>query len=394
MSTGLAGIDPRDVEICLREDQPAPADAPAPTSAPIVQTSLFTFPTFEALVDGLDAEHATTVYSRGRNPTVQAYERKLADLERAEACLCFSSGMAAIAATMFGTLRAGDHVLFVNEVYGPTLQLARELARFGVTHDVALDLEPDAVRTALRPATRLVWLESPGTMLFRVADVGAVASIAHEGGALCCIDNSWSTPLLQKPIELGVDLVVHTCTKYLAGHSDVVAGALLGRAHRLEEIFYRAYLLLGGALAPASAWLLLRSLRTLPVRLERQGADALRVARFLADHPAVAAVHHPALGADPALVAAQMRGFSSVLSCQLRSGGFDAVSAFLARLRTFRLGISWGGVESLAYSPVREGGNRDGAALPPGLVRLSVGLEGADALIADLDGALAGTRGS
>ena len=388
MPNPLRGIDPRDAHVCLREDLPSPADAPASTSAPIVQTSLFTFPTFRALIEGLDAEHRTHVYSRGQNPTVEAFERKLAELEGAEACKAFSSGMAAIAAVLFGTLRAGDHVLFVNETYGPTLRLAAELRRFGVGHDLVLDLAPDAVRAALRPETRLVWLESPGTMLFRVADIAAIGGIARAHGAVCCIDNSWATPLLQKPLALGVDLVVHTCTKYLAGHSDLVAGAVAGAAARLEELFYSAYLLLGGALAPASAWLLLRSMRTLPIRLERQGADALRVARFLQGHPAVAAVHHPAIGGDPALVASQMRGFSGVFSFELRPPEFAAVETALDRLRLFRKGISWGGVESLVYSPVREAGNRDGSSLPPGLVRLSVGLEGADALIEDLSRAL------
>jgi cystathionine beta-lyase/cystathionine gamma-synthase len=389
MPKPLRGVDPRDVAICTGGDAPAPTDAPAPASAPIVQTSLFTFPTFEALIRGLDAEHRTTVYSRGRNPTVQAYERKLAELERAEACVAFASGMAAIAAVMFATLRAGDHVLFVNQVYGPTLQLASELERFGVRHDICLDLSPDAVRAALRPETRLVWLESPGTMLFRVADIGAIAGVARDHGAVSCIDNSWATPLLQKPLDMGVDLVVHTCTKYLAGHSDLLAGAVLGGADRLEELFYRAYLLLGGALAPASAWLLLRSLRTLPVRMERHGEDGLRVARFLADHPAVDSVHHPALAADQELVAAQLRGYSGLLSFQPRDPSFGAVQRLLDGLRVFARGISWGGVESLAYSPVREEGARDGASLPAGLVRLSVGLEGADALIADLEEALA-----
>lgn len=393
MPIQLPGIDPRDVEICLREDHPSPGDAPAPASAPIVQTSLFTFPTFRALIEGLDAEHRTHVYSRGQNPTVGAFERKLADLEGGEGCKAFSSGMAAIAAVLFGTLRAGDHLLFVNDTYGPTLQLAAELGRFGVRHDVVLDLAPDAVRAALRPETRLVWLESPGTMLFRVADIAAVADIARSHGALCCIDNSWATPLLQKPLGLGVDLIVHTCTKYLAGHSDLVAGAVVGSSARVEELFYRAYLLLGGALAPASAWLLLRSLRTLPLRLERHGEDALRVARFLREHPAVEAVHHPATSGDPSLVAAQMRGFSGLFSFQLRGGRFADVEAVLDGLRLFRKGISWGGVESLAYSPAREGGNRHGASLPAGLVRLSVGLEGADALIEDLSRALPGPRG-
>jgi len=397
-------IDPEDVTLCLVDD-PAPAgrpaaDAPAawsapdgarPTAVPIVQTSLFTFPTFAALIEGLAAEHRHTVYSRGQNPTVEVLERKLAALERGEACKCFSSGMAAINAVMTGLLRAGDHVLFVNNTYGPTLELAAHLARFGVEHDVVLDGAPDAVRAALKPNTSLVWLESPGTMLFRVVDVPGIAALTHEHGALVCMDNSWSTPLLQKPLTLGVDIVVHSCTKYLAGHSDLVAGAVISTAARMEDLFYRSFLLNGGVLAPFDAWLLLRGMRTLPARLRQHETDALTVARFLDGHPAVRRVHHPALaGALPG----GLRGTSGLFSFELAAGDFESVRRVLDALDHIHLGVSWGGVESLAISPARPGNETelDGKGIPRGLIRLSVGLEGADVLIADLDAALATVR--
>jgi len=386
-------LDPEDVRLCV--SAASGGEAPggvtsSPMTPPIVQTSLFSFPSFQALLDGFASEHRSQVYTRGMNPTRQAVEGTLAALERGEACTCFTSGMAAVSAVMIGLLRQGDHVLFVNDTYGPTVQLARRLERFGIGHDVLLDLDVDAVRGAIRPSTRLVWMESPGTMLFRVLDVEAVAGIAHERGALVCLDNSWSTPLLQKPLEKGVDFVVHSATKYLAGHSDVVAGAVISTAERIQELFYRSSLLLGGMLSPFDSWLLSRGIRSLPVRLRQHEADALRVAEFLSAHPAVARIHHPAFSEDREGVEGQLGGYSGLFSFELRAGDFGSVRTVVDRLEHFRIGVSWGGVESLVLSPEREHGAERLASrgLPRGLVRLSVGLEGADLLIDDLAQAL------
>jgi cystathionine beta-lyase/cystathionine gamma-synthase len=359
-------------------------------SAPVVRTSLFSFPTFDGLLEGLGAEHRHSVYTRGRNPTVMAAERKLAALEHGEACLCFGSGMAAIAAVMLGLLEAGDHVLFVNHVYGPTLELAEHLRRFGVDHDVCVETDVAAVERALRPATRLLWLESPGTMLFRLADLPGIAALARDRGVPTCMDNSWATPLFQKPIDHGVDIVVHSASKYLGGHSDVMAGAVVSTAERMERIFYRAYLLNGGVLAPSEAWLLLRGLRTLPTRLRQHEEDGLRVAGFLRDHPAVGAVHHPAFAGRPTAEEAGLRGSTGLFSFELAEGGREAVTRVIDALERFRIGVSWGGTESLVISPHRPGNDAALAerGLPSGVIRLSVGLEGADALIEDLDAAL------
>ena len=222
-----ASGDPEETRGAARQGSRRSAPRPSPAATPIYQSSLFTFPDFEGLLDGFGAEHRTNLYSRGKNPTVQVLERKLAALERGEACLCFSSGMAAVSAVMLGLLRSGDHVLFVNDTYGPTLQLAQHLTRFGIEHDLQLDLDLESIERAIRPNTRLLWLESPGTMRFRQFDIGAVASLARERGILTGIDNSWATPLCQKPLTLGVDIVMHTCSKYIGGHSDVIAGALV-----------------------------------------------------------------------------------------------------------------------------------------------------------------------
>lgn len=387
-------IDPADVAICVADDEVSDPQGATPTSTPIVQTSLFTYPTFQALIDGLAAEHRHYVYTRGQNPTVEAIERKLAALERGEACKCFGSGMAAISGVMLALLKSGDHILFVNHTYGPTLELAEHLHRFGIEHDLLLDLSVAAFERSLRPNTRLVWLESPGTMLFRVLDIPAITSVARKREILTCVDNSWATPLCQKPIPLGADIVVHTCSKYLAGHSDVMAGAVVSSAERIEEIFYRAFMPSGGILAPFDAWLLLRGLRTLPARLRQHETDALAVARFLKDHPAVSRVHHPALTEDVELVERQLGGYSGLLSFELIRDDFDSVSRFINALRVFRIAVSWGGVESLVISPNRgtNAAELDARGIPRGLVRLSVGLEGSDVLIEDLASALAGAR--
>lgn len=390
-------INPADVALCLSDerlgsswDPGSVAGRSRPATTPIFQTSLFSFPDLRSLNEGLAAEHRHHVYTRGQNPTVEVVEQKLAALEGGEACKCFGSGMAAISAVLFGLLESGDHILFVNQVYGPTLQLAAELRRFGIEHDVVLDLDVSAVERALRPNTRVVWLESPGTMLFRVLDIPAISACARSHGALTCVDNSWATPLLQKPLSLGADIVVHTASKYLAGHSDVMAGAVIASAPIMEQLFYRSYLLLGGLLAPFDAWLLLRGLRTLPVRLAQHEADGLAVAGFLSSHRSVARIHHPALGADRELFERQSVGYTGLFSFELMAEDIAGISAFVDRLERFKIGVSWGGVESLVI-PAYRGTNDEalrGQGIPRGLIRLSIGLEGAEALIEDLSVAL------
>lgn len=379
-----------DITTCLVDDTSGSPHGGAPTSAPIVMTSLFTFPTLEGLQEGLANESTTHVYSRGQNPTVEVLERKLARLERGEACKTFGSGMAAISAVMLGVLEAGDHVLFVNQTYGPTQQLAQQLGRFGITSDISLALEPDAVRAALKPNTRLVWLESPGTMTFRTLDLGAIADIARTHGALTCIDNSWATPLLQKPLTYGVDIVVHTGSKYLNGHSDLMAGAVITTAERLRQIFYRAYLLNGGIQSPHDAWLMLRGLRTLPTRLRQHESDGLTVAEGLRAHSAVQTVFHPAFNDAPRPVAEQLRGYSGTFAFSLVQDDVDTVRRVVNALQHFRIGVSWGGVESLVIAPANGRNDASLAAqqIPRGLIRISVGLEGAPLLMDDLQQAL------
>lgn len=389
-------LDPDDIATCLLDDTDAMPPGGAPMSAPIVMTSLFSFPTLEALQQGLANESTTHVYSRGQNPTVEVLERKLARLERGEACKCFGSGMGAVSAVMLGVLKAGDHVLFVNQTYGPTLQLAERLSAFGISHTVLLDIDAASVAAAMLPTTTLVWLESPGTMTFRVLDLDAISAVAKQHGALTCIDNSWATPLLQKPLLHGVDIVVHTASKYLNGHSDLMAGAVITTAERMREIFYRSYLLNGAVQSPHDAWLVLRGLRTLPTRLRQHEADALTIAQALREHPAVRTVYHPAFADDQALVSRQFRGFAGTFAFSLVDDRVEHVRRVVNALQHFLIGVSWGGVESLVIAPANGANEARLAAqqIPRGVIRVSIGLEGAEVLLADLHQAFAVAGGT
>ncbi|MFQ5704965.1 MAG: trans-sulfuration enzyme family protein [Gemmatimonadales bacterium] len=383
-------IDPADIKICTDAEEKE-LSYHSGVTPPIAQTALFTYPTFAELLGALASEHTHHVYTRGQNPTVELVEHKLQKLEHGEMCKCFASGMAAVSAIMLGLLEAGDHILFVNQIYGPTLELAQQLERFGIQHDTMLDLHPSEWEGAVRKETRLIWFESPGTMLFRTLNIAKLVEFAKSRNILTAMDNTWATPLLQKPLDSGVDLVMHACSKYIGGHSDAIAGAVVGSAELVEQIYYRAFMLNGGVLAPFDAWLLLRGLRTLPIRLREHGESGLAVARFLAEHEAVARVYHPALSGVDDGHRDGLRGYTGLFSFELSGGTFDDVVRVIDALKVFRIGVSWGGTESLAISPNR-GDNAEYLSandISPGLIRLSVGLEGANALIDDLGSALA-----
>lgn len=380
-------IDPDDDLICLRAE-PGASGAVLP---PIVQASLFRKARIEELLAGLDREHTDFVYSRGNNPTVAALETALARLERGEAAKCVASGMAAVSAVLFGLLKSGDHVLFVNDIYGPTIELAERLRDFGVAHSRIFTTGADAVAAAMTPATKIVYLESPGSMLFGLAPIAAIAALAKASGALTVIDNTVATPLLQKPLTFGADLVIHSCTKYIGGHSDAVGGAVIGSQALVERIFYKSYMLLGGAMAPMHAFLFLRGLMTLPTRIARHSADAAEIAKRLSAHKRVRRVYHPALETAAApLFAAQMRAHSGLFSLEIDAAGFDDLLARVNRLALFGKAVSWGGAESLVITGhKKDPGAQSTSRIPATLIRLSVGLEGVDTLTRDLEGALA-----
>jgi len=339
-------------------------------------------------------------YSRTSNPTRTALEQNLAALEGGNFGLCFASGLAAIAALLH-RLKPGDHVVAGSDLYGGTYRIfARVFQQYGLEFTLVDATSTKAVEAALRPNTRYLYLESPTNPLLALCDIEKLTSLARARGILSVVDNTFATPYLQRPLELGADLVVHSLTKYLGGHSDVVGGALIGRSEELrkELAFYQNAV--GGQLGPMDAFLVLRGTKTLALRMERHCANALAVARYLERHPAVERVLYPGLTSHPQhrLAKRQMRDFGGMVSLELR-GGVEAGSALACATRVFTLAESLGGVESLIEVPPLmthasiPPEQRRAAGLQDGLVRLSVGVEHVDDLIADLEQGLAAASG-
>jgi cystathionine gamma-synthase len=328
------------------------------------------------------------IYSRDANPNRRALERSLAELEAGSAAAAFASGMAATAA-IFQSLAPGDHVVVPDDSYYITRKLLGEVyARWGLAHTPVNLTDPAAVAAALRPNTRLVWIETPSNPLMRVTDIAAIVALARKAGARVACDNTWASPVLTRPLELGADLVMHSTTKYLGGHSDVLSGAVIARAD--DEMFQRirTVQIAGGAVAaPFDCWLLLRGIRSLPYRMRGHCEHALAVARFLEAHPAVARVHYPGLASHPAhaVAARQMASFGGMLSLEVRGGRAEAM-AMTARLKLITRATSLGGPETLIEHRASVEGVHTRA--PESLLRLSVGLEHPDDLIADLAQAL------
>ncbi len=361
-------------------------------TVPVYQTSTFR-------QDGIGRPRGYE-YSRTDNPTRRALETALASLEGGSHGLAFASGVAATSAVL-SLLRPGDRVLAGDDLYGGTYRLfERHFRPWGLRIDYAPAEDSEAFLSALTDDTRLVWLETPTNPLLRLADIAAVSEAAHRCGARVAVDNTFASPWLQRPLELGADLVVHSSTKYLGGHSDLIGGAVVVTDPELHRKLKWHQNAVGAVPGPWDCWLALRGLKTLALRMEAHCRNAQRVADFLAAHPAVERVHYPGLPDHPqhALAGRQMRGFGGMVSAEL-AGGFPAVERFVGALRLFFLAESLGGVESLVCHPAR----MTHAAIPPserrrrgigeGLVRLSVGIEHADDLIADLDQALAAAGG-
>ncbi len=355
---------------------------------PIYQTSTYK-------QDGVGGTRGGYEYSRTRNPTRTALEDCLAALENGSRAFAFASGMAAEDCLLRTLCQPGDHVLIPADAYGGTYRLfARVLTRWGITCDAVPQTDIEAVRAALRGRqTRLVWAETPTNPLLSIVDLRALAGEAHEAGALLVTDNTFASPYLQRPLDLGADAVVHSTTKYLGGHSDVVGGAVILRdaTHAGDLAFTQNAT--GAVAGPFDSWLTLRGLKTLAVRMDRHCANAARIAEMLAAHPAVREVCYPGLPGHPGhkLAAAQMRGFGGMVSFRLAAGAGKAVDV-CGRTRLFTLGESLGGVESLIEHPARmTHASAAGSPLevPADLVRLSVGIEDADDLLEDLRQALA-----
>jgi cystathionine beta-lyase/cystathionine gamma-synthase len=340
-------------------------------------------------------KHKGFEYGRSGNPTRAALEECLAGLEGARHCLAFASGLGA-ESTLMLLLEPGDHVVYMEDVYGGTFRLFdKVLKRYGISFTAVDASDVDRVEGAMTGHTKMMWLESPTNPLLRIVDIDAVSEIAHSHGAIVCVDNTFATPYLQQPLHLGADVVVHSATKYLGGHSDVVGGALMTSKDDLEEKLRFHQNAVGAVPSPFDCWLLLRGVKTLALRVERQSQNAMEVAQALARHPAVKRVYYPGLDDHPnrSVAARQMRMFGGMVSFEVE----DEATAFrtLERLKIFALAESLGAVESLAEHPARmthasiPAAERKRSGVGDGLIRLSIGVEDVGDLIDDLESALA-----
>ncbi len=361
-------------------------------NTPVYRASLFSFGTYQDFLEARALGSAGTVYGRVRNPTRAALEAKIAHLEHADHAMAFSSGMAAISTALLALLKNGDHLLVAMCCYGPTRALCDTLlSHMGVEVEYFDASESYDLSPRLKPNTRAIYLESPGTFTFQIQDLRAVTKLAKANGIYTIIDNTWATPLYQQPITLGVDVVIHTATKYIGGHSDVVAGLLACNTELYQRIQPIAEVL-GAALSPDDSYLVTRGLRTLPVRLAQQSASAFRLASWLQSRPEVQRVYHPGLPDFPdyELARTQLSGYSGLFSISMHSPVPAAAQhAFINALSYFSIGVSWGGFESLMM-PIGDGYRdmpkiRQSMGIEDEMYRISVGLENIEDLIADLE---------
>jgi len=359
---------------------------------PVVQSGNFSYPSVADMRAVVQHEMERPLYTRGFNPTLGILRKKIAALEHAEDALVFSSGSAAIAAAVMSFVKSCDHIVCVHKPYSWTKKLLVELLeRFNVSHTFVDGTAAENYRRAIQPNTTFFITESPNSLTFELQDLRAVAAIAKEHGILTLCDNSYNSPLFQHPIDLGIDLVAHSATKYLNGHSDVVAGVLAGSAAHIRQVMSKEFMTLGAVPSPHDAWLLMRGLRTLELRVNRSADSAASVATFLEGHPRIKRVHWPGLASHPQheLARQQMRRVAGLMTIELDAPDEAAVERFCDGLKRFLIAVSWGGYESLQW-PVcaLKGPSGYYTDLPFTMVRLYIGLEDPQLLIADLKQAL------
>ena len=359
---------------------------------PIMQTSIFAFKTYQSFIQSITHERENYVYGRGVNPTTEILEKKLAKLECGERAKVFSSGMGAISATLFTLLKAGDHILLVNNVYGPATSYSKELKKFNVDCTNVFVDDAKEIENHLLPNTRIIYYESPSTQMMYLLDIDEIVKIAKRHHILTMTDNTWATPFYQKPLTHGVDIIIHSCTKYIGGHSDVMGGAVISSEEIVDKIFEIGHQFSGAAIGPFEAWLLIRGLRSLKARLEFQKNATQKVINMLLKHPAVKKVNHPLCftGKQKQYAEKYLSGYTSLLSIELNTENFDKIKQVADSCEIFQIGVSWGGFESLIL-PQYNGMNEDwlrSTHLPKGLIRIYLGLEDADDLVEDLKHAL------
>jgi methionine-gamma-lyase len=383
---------------------------------PIDMATTFKLPPFgPGLIDALllDSPHPAHAYTRWSNPTLRALEERLVALETVSLpavqkkkvnAVVTASGMAAVSALLLTLLSQGDHVIASEVCYAGSVELlGQHLPRFGIEVSLVDSSDLEQVRAAMRPNTRLVYIETPANPILRIADIAALAGITHSAGIPLAVDSTWATPALQQPLALGADFVIHSLTKYINGHGDALGGVVIGPQKEIQRIRKEMLIHLGGALSPFNAWLILRGAVTLPLRMQQHSDSALQVARFLASHPKVTRVVYPGLESHPhhALARQQMSAFGGMLTFQLK-GGLGAAITLSEKIRIFQYATSLGHAHSLLFyyptgmyidsapylTPIQKASIRDWTG--DGIVRASIGLECAADLIADLDKALRG----
>ena len=368
-----------------------------PVATPIHQTSTFAFASADQGAAAFAGESDAYIYTRLANPTQAVLEERLAAVEGGEAALALASGMAAATIAALTACRAGDNIVAGDTLYGGTHELfMHTLPRMGITVREVDTTDPANVAAAMDDRTRLIFFETPANPTLRLTDIAAVAEVAHAGGALVVVDNTFCTPYLQNPLALGADVVLHSATKYISGHGDTIAGVLVGQREFIDRARGEVLRDVGACISPFNAWLLIRGLKTLPVRMERHCANAARIAAWLQEHPKVTHVDYPGLPDHPqhALARRQQRGFGGMISFLVR-GGRGAGRTVMDSVRLCTLAVSLGDVDTLIEHPASmthstyDEQELAAAGIDPGLVRLSVGLEDPEDIIADLEQALA-----
>jgi cystathionine beta-lyase/cystathionine gamma-synthase len=359
---------------------------------PIFQTTNFCFKTVAEMREKLTHELETPFYTRGYNPTVAILRKKLAALEKAENSLVFSSGSAAVAAAVMSVVKAGDHVVCVKKPYSWTGNLiSKYLAKYGVTHTFVDGTDVLSFEKAIQAETKLIYLESPNSLTFEMQDIEAVAKLARSKNITTIIDNSYSSPINQNPIELGVDIVVHSGSKYINGHSDIICGVVCSSHARIMKMMAEEYMTIGSCISPHDAGLVLRGLRTIELRVTQSAASAKKVCDFLEKHPKIKQVNYPFSPKNPQLNLAkkQMKQGGGLLSIVIDAENEAAVERFCDNLQRFIMATSWGGHESLIFPLCALAASKSFEnPLPWNMVRLYIGLEDAELLINDLNQAL------
>lgn len=359
-------------------------------SPPIFQTSIFSFPTFDAFQEALEDEPSHYIYSRGNNPTVCLCEEKLAALEHGARAKLVTSGVAAISLAIFSCLKGNDHIIMVQDSYDWAHYIASTyLKRYGVECTFVDGRDPKDFENAIRPNTRVIYLESPTSFTFKLQNLEEVSRIAKAHGIKTIIDNTWSTPIFQNPLDYGIDFVVHSASKYIGGNSDVLGGVIVAKNEEdMVHLFQSEFMALGPVPDPIMAWLILRNMRTLEVRMPVHYQNALKVASFLEQRDEVESVLYPMLDSyeQKDLAKKQLRGGSGLFSFRLKTRDVNAVRRFTDSLYYFKKAVSWGGYESLVFPAATH--YKKGEAIPDdrvSLIRVHIGLENADVLIADLE---------